>query len=78
MRILFITSTRIGDAVLSTGVLGHLIDRHPEARTTVVCGPAPASLFEALPNLERVIAITSAASAGPKSTGSRSWRGCSA
>ncbi len=57
MRILFISSTRIGDAVLSTSLLGHLIDRHPEARVTVVCGPAPASLFAAMPNLERLIVL---------------------
>lgn len=57
-RILFITSTRIGDAVLSTGLLDHLIRRHPEARVTVACGPAALPLFAALPNLERAIAMT--------------------
>ncbi|HCX67412.1 MAG TPA: heptosyltransferase, partial [Rhodobiaceae bacterium] len=31
MRILFIASNRIGDAVLSTGVLGGLMDRYPQA-----------------------------------------------
>jgi ADP-heptose:LPS heptosyltransferase len=55
MRILFITSTRIGDAVLSTGLLGHLIERYPEARFTIACGPAAAPLFAAVPNLDRVI-----------------------
>ena len=30
MRILFVTATRIGDAVLSTGLLSHLIERYPE------------------------------------------------
>ncbi|MGH6953341.1 MAG: glycosyltransferase family 9 protein [Alphaproteobacteria bacterium] len=39
MRILFITSSRIGDAVLSTGLLAHLLERHPGARVTVVSGP---------------------------------------
>ena len=34
MKILFITSTRIGDAVLSTGLLDHLLTEHPEARVT--------------------------------------------
>jgi heptosyltransferase-3 len=32
MRILFITATLIGDAVLSTGLLAHLVERHPAAR----------------------------------------------
>jgi hypothetical protein len=35
MRILFVTSTRLGDAVLSTGLLDHLLRAHPEARFTI-------------------------------------------
>ncbi len=58
MRILFITSTRVGDAVLSTGILSYLIDRHPDARVTVVAGPAAAPVFHAMPGLERLIPIT--------------------
>jgi len=57
MRILFITSTRVGDAILSMGLLDHLIDRHPGARVTVACGPAAASLFEAVPGLDRIIVL---------------------
>ncbi|MBL6957818.1 MAG: glycosyltransferase family 9 protein [Rhodospirillales bacterium] len=57
MRILFITSTRVGDAILSTGLLAHLLREHPEARFTIACGPAAAPLFEAVPNLERVIVL---------------------
>lgn len=54
-RILFITSNRLGDAVLSTGLLGHLTDRWPDARLTIACGPLPAPLFRAVPGLERLI-----------------------
>ncbi|MFQ6018907.1 MAG: glycosyltransferase family 9 protein, partial [Kiloniellaceae bacterium] len=57
MRLLFITSTRIGDAVLSTGLLKHLIERHPGARVTVAAGRLAAPLFEAVPGLERNLAI---------------------
>ena len=57
MRILFITSTRVGDAILSTGLLEHLIGRYPGARVTVACGPAAAPLFEAVPGLERIIVL---------------------
>jgi len=60
MRILFITSTRIGDAVLSSGLLAHLIAQHPGARITVACGPAPAPLFAAVPGLARVIVLKKA------------------
>ncbi len=57
MKILFVTATRIGDAVLSTGVLGHLVDRHPGARVTIAVGPAAAPLFEAVPGLERIVVL---------------------
>src|SRR5215472_17048463 len=57
MRILFVTATRIGDAVLSTGLLAYLIDRHPTARLTVAAGPVAAPLFEAVPRLERLVVI---------------------
>ena len=43
MKILFITSNRVGDAVLSTGLLAWLIEHHPEAQFTIACGPAGAS-----------------------------------
>jgi ADP-heptose:LPS heptosyltransferase len=53
--ILFVTSTRIGDAVLSMGLLAHLIETDPDAIITVACGELPAPLFEAVPQVERVI-----------------------
>lgn len=56
-RLLFVTSTRIGDAVLSTGLLGHLIDEMGGPRVTVACGPLAAPLFEGVPNLERILAM---------------------
>jgi len=57
MHILFISSNRIGDAVLSTGLLSHLNDRYPDAHITVACGPVAAPLFDALPGLERLILL---------------------
>ncbi|MBL8643901.1 MAG: glycosyltransferase family 9 protein [Rhodospirillaceae bacterium] len=58
MKILFITWTRIGDAVLSTGLLHELLRRHPEAEITVVCGPLAQTLFANVPGLSRVIALS--------------------
>jgi len=55
MRILFITANRLGDAILSTGLLHHLVQQYPEARFTVACGPVAASLFDAVPRLEALI-----------------------
>jgi len=55
MRILFITANRVGDAVLTTGLLDHLIRSHPHCRITVACGPAAAGVFSRMPNLERLL-----------------------
>jgi heptosyltransferase-3 len=57
MRILFITSNRLGDAVLSTGLLDHLIRQHPDARITVVCGAVAEGVFTRMPNRERTIVL---------------------
>lgn len=56
-QILFITSTRIGDAVLSTGILNHIHSAHKDAEVTIVCGPLCTSLFEGYPNLKEIIAL---------------------
>lgn len=53
--ILFITATRIGDAVLSSGLLKRLADEIPNARFTIVAGPDAAPLFAEAPNLDEVI-----------------------
>ena len=57
MRILFVTSNRLGDAVLSTGLLDHLIRAHPQARITVACGPAAEGVFARMPNHARTIVL---------------------
>ncbi len=57
MRILFITANRIGDAVLTTGVLRHLVETYPDAKITLACGPVAADLFRAVPGLERLILL---------------------
>lgn len=57
-RILFVTATRIGDAVLSTSLLGHLIDRYPGARVTITASPVSAPLFQGVPGLDRLIALS--------------------
>ncbi|MFD2206071.1 glycosyltransferase family 9 protein [Kiloniella antarctica] len=58
MRILFITSNRIGDAVLSNGVLQSMLEQYPGAKVTVAAGSVSASLYEAIPGLEEIIPIT--------------------
>jgi lipopolysaccharide heptosyltransferase III len=58
MRILFITATRVGDAVLTTGLLSYLVGRFPGARITIAAGADAAPLFEPVPGLERLIVVT--------------------
>ena len=55
MRILFITANRVGDAVITTGLLDHLIRHHPNCSITVACGPVAEGVFTRMPNLERLI-----------------------
>ena len=55
--ILFITATRIGDAVLSSGLIKRLVDEIPHARFTIVAGPAAAPLFADTPGLDRIIVM---------------------
>lgn len=57
MKILFITSTRLGDGVISTGVLDHFVRAYPGAEITVACGPLVTGLFEQAPGVKRVIAL---------------------
>lgn len=57
MNVLFITHTRIGDAVMSSGLLHHLVETYPEARFTIACGPLAAPLFEHVPRLDRIIVV---------------------
>lgn len=55
--ILFITATRIGDAVLASGLIKRLIDEIPNARFTIAAGPPAAPLFADVPGLDRVIVM---------------------
>ncbi|MDJ0386790.1 glycosyltransferase family 9 protein [Roseomonas sp. E05] len=57
MRILFVTATRIGDAVLSTGLLDHLLRTYPQARITVACGPAAEGIFARMPGRDATIVL---------------------
>lgn len=58
MRILFITANRLGDAVLSTGLLRWLGLRYPQADITLVCGPLPAPLLAQAPRVRKVIPLS--------------------
>jgi ADP-heptose:LPS heptosyltransferase len=55
--ILFITSSRVGDAVLSSGLLQRLAHEIPNARFTIVASALTAPLFRDTPELARLITL---------------------
>lgn len=55
--ILIITATRIGDAVLASGLIRKLYDEIPNAHFTIVTGPVAAPLFRDVPNLDQIIPL---------------------
>ncbi len=55
MKVLFITSSRLGDAILSTSLLHYLEKKYPFLDVTVVCGSLPADLFRPIPFCSSVI-----------------------
>ena len=57
MNILFISSNLIGDSILSTGILAHIVDSHKNAKVTIVTGPTAKQLFEDFPQISNVITI---------------------
>lgn len=56
-RVLFVTSNRIGDCVISSGVIREIGRQLPGARITVACGRPPAPFFRSAPGVERVIVL---------------------
>jgi len=55
VSILFITSTRIGDAILTTGVLDWVMRQYPHDPVTVACGVPAVPIFQEVPNLTHLI-----------------------
>mgnify|MGYP003304196133 FL=1 len=55
-KLLFIGNTRLGDAVMSTGLLNELTNYY-DATVTIVCGKVAAPVFEDCPFVEEVIKI---------------------
>ena len=53
--ILFIASTRLGEAIQASGLLRRLREEVPNARFTIVAGPVTAPLFADTPGLDQVI-----------------------
>ena len=63
-KVLFVTSNRIGDCVISSGVIREIARQIPGAAITVACGRPPAPFFRSAPQVERVIVLDKKKAAG--------------
>lgn len=63
-KVLFVTSNRIGDCVISSGVIREIGRQLPGAAITVACGRPPAPFFRSAPGVERVIILDKKKMAG--------------
>ena len=57
MKVLFITSTRIGDAVLSTSILNLIKNKFPYSNLYIAVGETSASLFKNFGNVKRIFVL---------------------
>ncbi|WP_428151009.1 glycosyltransferase family 9 protein [Brevundimonas sp.] len=63
-KVLFVTSNRIGDCVISSGIIREIGRQIPGAQITVACGRPPAPFFRSAPGVERVIVLDKKKAAG--------------
>ena len=54
MKVLFITSTRIGDSVLSTSILNHIKNKFPYSLLYIATGENSATLFKNFTSVKRI------------------------
>ena len=63
-QVLFVTSNRIGDCVISSGIIREIGRQIPGAEITVACGRPPAPFFRSAPGVARVIVLDKKKAAG--------------
>ncbi len=56
-RLLFISTSHLGDAVITTGLLAEALKQYGPCEVTVACGPVAAPLFSAVPGLKRIFIL---------------------
>lgn len=57
MKILFIGNTRIGDFILASGLLDHVLTQYPDARITLACGHSCIGLTRNIPRVDKIISM---------------------
>ncbi len=63
-QVLFVTSNRIGDCVISSGVIREISRQVPGAQITVACGRPPAPFFRNAPGVVRTLVLDKKKRAG--------------
>ena len=63
-QVLFVTSNRIGDCVISSGVIREIMRQIPGAEITVACGRPPAPFFRSAPGVVRTLVLDKKKMAG--------------
>jgi ADP-heptose:LPS heptosyltransferase len=63
-QVLFVTSNRIGDCIISSGILREISRQVPGAEITVACGRPPAPFFRSAPGVVQVIPLDKKKAAG--------------
>ena len=56
-KILIISSNRLGDCLLTSGITKYFKDLSPNCHITFVCGPMPATLFKYCKNISELIVL---------------------
>ena len=54
-KILIVSSNRLGDSILSSGVINYYKEKFEKSKITLICGPVPASLFKYYGEIDRLI-----------------------
>ena len=57
LKVLFVGNTRIGDFILTSGLLRNILETYPQSRITLAVGAPCLPLTRHIPNIERIIPI---------------------
>ena len=55
MKILLINYNRIGDTILSTGLIDHLLEKYENASFSIITSTISKSIFQDMPRLDKLI-----------------------
>ena len=66
MEILVVSYSRIGDTILATSLINHLIKKHLDAEFTVVTSTISKDIFTDMPRLKKLIVLVTTVNSASK------------